>query len=149
MQEVFIPELVSSYRWLSLCLVFGFAGVLLAVLAFRQNKFPLRPVAQLMGMIVGMVGLIGAGFIMWNNARTPTVVVTKQFLILGNDTIPNAMIKKAYIETVSDYNMMGEPNTDEIGILEFTDGRTQLFDSEIYELKDLIGTIQSVKTKKG
>ena len=145
MQEVFIPELVASYRWLSLCLIFGVVGVLLAVLAFRQNKFPLRPVAQLMGMMVGMVGLLGAGFIMWNNARTPTVVVTKQYVILGNDTVPNVMINKAYIETVSDYNIMGEPSVDEIGVLEFSDGRTQLFDSEIYEVEKLIRTIKSVQ----
>lgn len=145
MQEVFIPDLVASYRWLSLCLIFGVAGVLLAVLAFRQNKFPLRPVAQLMGMMLGMVGLLGAGFILWNNARTPTVVVTNEFLILGNDTIPNVMINKAYIETVSDYNMMGEPSTDEIGILELSNGRTQLFDSEVYDVKKLMRSIQRVK----
>ncbi|MFK8055574.1 MAG: hypothetical protein AB8F78_05585 [Saprospiraceae bacterium] len=145
MQEVFIPELVSSYRWLSLCLIFGVAGVVLAVLAFRQNKFPLRPVAQLMGMMVGMVGLLGAGFVMWNNARTPTVVVTKQYLILGNDTIPNVMINKAYIETVSDYNMMGEPTVDEIGVLELSDGRTQLFDSEVYDVKKLMTDIERIR----
>ena len=145
MQEVFIPELVSSYRWLSLCLIFGVAGIILAVLAFRQNKFPLRPVAQLMGMMVGTVGLLAAVFVMWNNARTPTVVVTKQYLILGNDTVPNVMIDKVYLETVSDYNMMGEPSTDEIGILELSDGRTQLFDSEVYNVEKLVRTIQSVK----
>jgi len=147
MEEVFIPNLSSSYMWLSLCLIFGISGVLLAVLAFRQNKFPLRPVAQLMGMTFGLVGLLGAVFILWNNARTPSVVVTKQYLILGNDSIPNEQIKRAYIETVSDYNMMGEPNTDEIGILELHSGRTQLFDTEVYEVKQLIGSIQSVLKK--
>lgn len=145
MQELFLPDLVASYRYLSLCLIFGVTGILLAVLAFRQKNFPLRPVAQLMGMFVGMIGLIGAIFILWNNARTPTVVVSKQYIILGNDTIPTKMIERAYLETVSDYNMMGEPSTDEIGILELSDGRVQLFDSEVYELKPLIGALQGVK----
>jgi len=95
--------------------------------------------------MIGMVGLLGAGFIMWNNARTPTVMVSKQYILLGNDTIPNVMIKKAYLETVSDYNMMGEPSTEDVGILELTDGRIQLFDNEVYEVEKLIRSIQNVK----
>ncbi len=145
MQELFIPDLVSSYRYLSLCLIFGVVGVLVAVLAFRQKNFPIRPVAQLVGMFVGLIGLIGALFILWNNARTPTVVVANTYIILGNDTVPSSMIKRAYLETVSDYNMMGEPNTSEIGILELSDGRLQLFDSDAYELKPLFEALQKVK----
>lgn len=145
MQEVFLPDLIASYRWLSLCLVFGVAGVLLAVLAFRQTNFPLRPVSQLMGMFIGMIGLLGAFFLIWNNARTPSVVVADQYIILGNDTVATTMIKRAYVEIVAEYNMMGDPSSDEIGILELTDGTVQLFDSEVYELKPLIRALQNVK----
>ena len=145
MQELFLPDLIASYRWLSLCLIFGVVGVLIAILAFRQKNFPVRPLAQLMGMFVGMVGLAGAFFIFWNNARTPTVVVSEHYIILGNDTIPNENIKRAYIEIVANNNMYGQQTSDEIGILEMSDGRVQLFDSEVYELKTLIGTLQQVK----
>ena len=138
MQEVFLPDLVASYRWLSLCLVLGGAGVYLAVASFRRRDFPARPAAQLLGLTFASVGLLSALFVGWDVLRTRALVVADDYLLLGDDTIRAAEVTASYLETVSEYNLMGEPAVDTVGVIEFADGRAQLFSGEQYPVRDLI-----------
>ena len=140
-----MPDLVVTYRWLSLSLVVGVAGIALATAAFRRVDFPVRPAAQLMGLLFAMLGLLSALFIGWDLTRTRAVVVAEDYLILGNDTVRAADVERAYLETVSDYTMMGDPDVDTVGVLELTDGRLQLFDNDQYPVRRLILRIRQLR----
>lgn len=149
MQEVFLPDLITGYRWVSLCLILGVAGAVLAVAAFRRRDFPVRPAAQLMGLIFATVGLLGAAFTGWDLLRSPAIVVADEYLILGNDSIPAAEVATSYLETVSEYNVMGEPSVDTVGVLEFADGRVRLFSAERYPVRRLILAIRRLGVSDG
>ena len=138
MQKVFLPDLVSTYRWLSLCVVFGVAGLALAIAAFRRPAFPVKPAAQLMGLVFATVGLLSAVFVGWDLTRTRALVVADDYLILGNDTVPGESVRRSYLETVSEYNVMGNPLVDTVGVIEFTDGEYALFSNDQYPVRELI-----------
>ena len=91
-----------------------------------------------MGLVFASVGLLSAVFVGWDVVRTRALVVADDYLLLGNDTIPAELVAASYLETVSEYNLMGEPRVDTVGILELTDGRMQLFSGEQYPVRDLI-----------
>lgn len=149
MQEVFLPDLVSTYRWLSLCLVVGVAGVALAIAAFRRRDFPVRPAAQMMGLVFATVGLPSAVFVGWDLTRTRALVVADDYLILGSDTVAGEAVRRSYLETVSEYNVMGEPSVDTVGVIEFASGEMALFSNEQYPVRDLILATRRMRTAAG
>jgi len=135
---------MASYRWMSLCSIVGITGIVLAVLAFRKTNFPLRPVAQLGGMLLGLVGLVGGLMILWDLSRTPTVIVTTEYLLLGNDTLQLVDIERVYIEPVSKAKATGQQEIRDLGIVQLKNGETLLFAQDNYRVKKLIGAIREV-----
>ncbi len=149
MKEVFLPDLSASFRWLSLCFTFGIAGLIVAALALRRRSFPIRQVSQMLGGLVALVCLGGAGAILWDILRTPSVCVTEEYVILGNDTIPSARIERSYLEDVSEYNLMGEPAVRQVAILELEGGRVQLFGAEEFDVEGLIRALRRAEQSVG
>lgn len=145
MQEVFLPNLIGSYRAISLLLVLGLIGAIVCWLAFKRKDFPVRPVAQLMGGLFAFVGIIGGIMVTMTMTQTPSMVIAENYLIMGNDTISEAAVKDAYIESVGSVNRIGQSETNDVGILVLSDGRTKAFGDDQYDVKGLITAIRKMK----
>ena len=145
LQAFFAPNLTASYRWMSLCLVLGLAGLTVAVLSFRRKDFPVRQASQLVGPLVALVGLAGAGMILWDIARTPTVITTQHFVLLGNDTLHAVDIERAYIEAVVKSDAAGKSKPRDLGIVQSSKGQTWMFAQDNYDVKAVIQAIREVQ----
>lgn len=142
--QVFVPKLLDAYKWMSLCFVLGFAGLVVAVASFRNAQFPARPAAQLVGPLFAIVGLAGGAMVLWDIARTPTVIVAPEYILMGNDTLAIADIDEAYIESVAKGQVVGEQESRDLGIVRLRDGEALLFAQDNYKVKELIGAIRGV-----
>jgi len=148
MEEVFVPNLMASYRWLSLCLIALLGGSVLAVMAYRRKDFPSRVAAQLLGALFALFGLLGGVMIGWDMLRTPIIVVTDDYAVLGRDTLRAAEIDRAYIRPLSEGPMAGAQETVDLGIVEYTDGSMSLFSQKNYDVKGLIGALRKLQERE-
>ncbi len=144
MEAVFVPDLSVEYRWMSLCCIAGLAGVALAVFSFRQNTFRLRAVGQLLGPLLALAGLAGGGLIVADMAMTPTVVVADDYLLLGNDSIPQAEVKSAFLKSVNETNRINQSDQRDVAIVTFADDRVKVFSDKQYEVGELVRAVREM-----
>lgn len=146
MEEVFVPQLTASFRWLTLCLIAALAGLLFYLGIGRTPGHRLRAIGQLVGPLVALVGVAGAGLVAWDMARSPTIVVADDYLIVGRDTLAASRVTKAFIETVSDRGIVGPPATSDIGVVEFGPGEPALLlSAHQYDVRGVIGSVRRMQ----
>ena len=145
MEEVFLPDLRASYRWFGLLGGVAVVGVITLVLLVRKAEPRLRPVLQLVAGLAVLVGTLGAGMVLWDMLRTPSIAVGPDYLLMGGERYEAAAIEKVFIQSIADYNLMGQPSTKDVAVLEFADGRTQLFGEDQYEVRDLARALKRLE----
>ena len=103
MQEVFVPDLAGAYRWLSFAAVLGLGAAIWTIVSYRGGVGGggLRKVGQTVGPLLALCGLVGAGAVFVDMSRSPVIVVAPDYLLLGNDTVPAAGVRRAYLEPVA------------------------------------------------
>ncbi len=144
LQELFAPDLESSFRWLSLLAMVGTAGAIIAVLSYSKRRFRLRPVGQMMGPLLALVGLGGAAFIISDVLAMPSVAVYDTFAVIQADTIPASQFRKAYLEPVSVNSYLGQSVVKDLAIVEFADGRQQIFGADEYDTRRLVEALRKM-----
>ena len=141
MQEVFVPDLASAYRWLSFAAVVGIGAAVWSVWSYRGGVGGggLRKVGQTVGPLVALCGLAGAGAVFFDMARSPIIVVAPEYLLLGNDTVSKAEIRRAYLEPVAVGGGYGaNAETEELGVIEFADGGSLLLSEGEYDTRAVV-----------
>ena len=145
MEEVFLPDLKTTYRWLSLCFVAMAAGIVLATLAFRRQDFPARPAMQLVGLLFALFGALSGGMVLWDLIRTPSIAVGPDYAIIANDTVYAAEIERVYIEPVVQQRILKEHEDLDLGIISYRDKRpATLLADEHYDVKAVIGSLRAM-----
>ena len=147
MQEVFVPDLAGGYRWLSFSAAVGMAAAAWAVAAYRGGVGGggLRKVGQTLGPLLALCGLVGAVAVFVDMSRSPVIVVTPGYLLLGNDTVPVAKVRRAYLEPVAVGGGYGaNAETEELGVIEFADGGSLLLSEGEYDTRAVVEAMDRV-----
>ena len=144
MQEVFVPDLASGYRWLSFAAVVAIGATAWTVLAYRGRfrSTGMRQVGQSVGPLLALCGFVAAGAVFVDLSRSPVIVVTEAYLLLGNDTVPAAGVRRAYLEPVAVGGGYGaNAATEELGVIEFADGGSLLLSQGEYDTRAVVEAI--------
>lgn len=143
MQEVFVPDLAAGWRWFSFAAAVAIGAALWTWRAYRSPAGRLRHVGQTVGPLLALCGLAGVGAAFYDLARRPVIVVTPDYLLLGNDTVPTAGLRRAYLEPVAVGGGYGAPSaaTEELAVVEFADGRTLLLSEDNYDTRAVVEAI--------
>ena len=149
MEEVYIPDLISSYRWFGISSAIAIMGLLAVWRAFRPPGFRLKALAQLGGMLGLLFGLGATLFVAWDIIRTPTIVVAADHLILGNDSLSYQEVSKAFLRPVPQQDRLGQTQALDMAVIELTNGKQWLLSGKQYEVAELIRHIRSNMEAQG
>lgn len=148
MEEVFIPDLASGYRWLSFAVVVAVGAGAWTVYAYRGGIGNGRKVGQTVGPLLALVGTVGAAAVFLDMTRSPIVAIAPDYIILGNDTVPAAAVRRIYLEPIAVGGGYGASAVqEELAVIEFADGGTLLFSQGEYDTRALVEAADEIMGK--
>ena len=143
MEEVFVPDLAAGWRWFSFAAAVAALSAYWSWRAYRDHDGRLRKVGQTVGPLLVLCGVAGVAAAFYDLSRSPVIVVTPDYLLLGNDTVASTALRRAYLEPVAVGGGYGAPSsaTEELAVVEFADGTNLLFSESNYDTRALVEAI--------
>lgn len=142
MQEVFIPDLQSTYRWLSAAALVAIAAGVFTWQSYRPGQAPLRKVGQTLGPLLLLFGICSVVLLAWDLSRTPVIIVGDDYLIIGRDTVYAKEIRRAFLEPVTQQGFAGQGEASELGIVQFADGTQLILGADEYDTRAVVESIR-------
>ncbi len=143
MEEVFVPQIASSYRWLSAVVVLSIGAAIWTFRAYRGPTTRNSKLGQLLGPLFLLFGLCSTGMLALDLTKSPIIVVAPTYAIIASDTFFAQDISKVYLEPVSVSGAVGQGGTEDLGIIEFADGTQLVLAADEYDTR---GVVEALRT---
>ncbi|OAV44806.1 hypothetical protein [Lewinella sp. 4G2] len=135
--NVFTPQMGDVYTMMAVC---GLAFVTLVFLAFRLNKIDnpdprkkvLLPMLAYFMALLALMGFLGS---FWSVFKYPTVEITQQNFLVGDETYP---IPRSHEVRIESYAGTGLNNSSRVLLIQTKDRRTWAFPDDRYPITDML-----------
>ena len=145
MEEVFVPDLATGWRWFSFAAVVAVGALVWSWRAYGGRGGRLRQVGQTVGPLLALCGVAGVAAAAYDIAGSPVIAVAPDYLILGRDTVASVDVRRAYLEPVAVGGGYGAPSaaTEELAVIEFADGSTLLLSEGNYDTRAVVEAVNA------
>ncbi len=145
MEEVFVPEVAASYRWISAAGILVVVAVVWTISAYRGPTTRNSKLGQLLGPMLILFGLSSLVMVGLDLSKSPIIVVAPGYAIIGNDTLLPGGLSRAYLEPVSVSGLAGRGGTQDLGIIEYTDGTQLVLAADEYDTRAVVAAMRKLK----
>ncbi len=138
MEEVFVPQLAASYRWLSLAAIVAVVAAVWTLTAFRGPTTRNSKLGQTLGPLFLLFAISSVVMVALDLTRSPIIVVAPTYAIIANDTVVASALKRVYLEPVAVSGLAGSTRNEELAIIEYANGSQLILAADEYDTRAVV-----------